>query len=1223
MQNRKGTIREERLSQNLLNGKFKIDERQFWDILGYLTSFLQQINYYNTENELDGKWNELIENDPVIYIVSIINDPLGGIEELLQERDFSILSPTSKIKIVKMLLDCFDRIKKWYDVLHEMGEYRLANKVGNILNDLLIYEKRQLEKFISQKNIRPDLKSKLGDFMPAYAPPPTEEASELNINKAINIFFKGIYHIKETAQKHLLHTIKESKGHKAHTSLYIVFTLLYQKLSDKINLHGKNHLDFYYKNVLQQQLNQGEDSFAIVSFDLLPKIPHFLLEAGTKVSAGKINGSLEELTFETQKQILIQDIKLEELQTLYFNKNPYIKVGTSKPIISSINHNHLIKNGEQLTDNKELWYLFGASEESSLQTQINAKTVASMGFVISSPVLILSEGNRVINLNIKFKEQSPETSLSRLLNEMKAHRQLELTLLFAEIFDNAFKISYSSEKEWISFDHYQIDFNEVENEIRLKLVVGVTKPPIALPKNNDKGLSWPAISVELNEYAPIYAYSFLKGIELDTIKINVEVTDVKNLSIYNNIGKIGLGKPFNLFGPIPSVRSWIMLGKSELFQKNVTSLTIKIDWDSLPADFGGFESYYDGYTEEISNDSFKVQFSMLSNGYWIPNNPLDQEEIPLFETYPCVTTDNYDSVLLKNSSTLCFTEIDTFGLEQVSDLKDPLLYTVNSTSGFVRLMLTAPSYAFGQDLYQQEFTAVATYNAQNKTNLPYPNKPYVPKVNKISLNYNATDTLFFDTFNEGVATNGKKENKFLHISPFGWNTSNIENTNKSTGLLPNYEGEGYLLIHLKGIKNAGLITLYFDLQTVGNQSHLKENVLSFQYKEFGMWKPLSLRNIMLDDTNGLTKSGIMELLLPEVISDVDSESTIYQLRIKVLENAASYPRLKGIYLNATVVKSNVSDPKLKGYKLNPGSITKLVQKSPKIQKVFQPSFTFGGKRPESEVEFYTRVSERLKHKDRAVSCWDYERLLLERFTDLKAVKCTNLNPEFVPMPGQVKIIVMPKDWNPENRSFFNQNRLNEMKDYINKLVSASVVLDVINPQVEYLMARGVIEFKPEEQGGYYDQKINEDVNTFLSPVYNMKNSYEGIGGVVVPNTVVGFIEDLPYIKSVKKFAIEHIIQNGANSFSLGIFNEGQEIEPSTPWSVLVPFTLHHLENSNRINEDVDITNPGIGALEIGADFILGEPYHELASVEIDQDKNKALEEKTTPENAILVCKTKK
>ena len=53
------------------------------------------------------------------------------------------------------------------------------------------------------------------------------------------------------------------------------------------------------------------------------------------------------------------------------------------------------------------------------------------------------------------------------------------------------------------------------------------------------------------------------------------------------------------------------------------------------------------------------------------------------------------------------------------------------------------------------------------------------------------------------------------------------------------------------------------------------------------------------------------------------------------------------------------------------------------------NFNFNGKMKEAGNKFYTRVSERLRHKGRTIALWDYERLVLQYFPGVYKVKCIN------------------------------------------------------------------------------------------------------------------------------------------------------------------------------------------------------------------------------------------
>lgn len=91
------------------------------------------------------------------------------------------------------------------------------------------------------------------------------------------------------------------------------------------------------------------------------------------------------------------------------------------------------------------------------------------------------------------------------------------------------------------------------------------------------------------------------------------------------------------------------------------------------------------------------------------------------------------------------------------------------------------------------------------------------------------------------------------------------------------------------------------------------------------------------------------------------------------------------------------------------SIGKLLESMAKVKAVTQPFASFGGRPKEKDKTYFVRVSERLRHKDRAVTLWDYEHLVLESFTQIHKVKCLNhMSKDSEIAPGHVKVVVSTK-----------------------------------------------------------------------------------------------------------------------------------------------------------------------------------------------------------------------
>lgn len=1226
IERRNGTIKDKRSNKDLLEMTFKVDQRSFWEIMGYISSYLEKVNYYNLQNKFnaDANWKSLVEGDPIIYMVLIINEPLSDLDNITNTINETNTVDADNQQAAKTLINWYNRITEWHDTLVDQRELRLANKIKNVLTDVLEGPRNNLLLY-EQKIQQTDQESSpshsgLIQSMPA---PPTP-TGDVDFSRLTHTFQKVIMHIQQFTKDYLEQNICTGDTHMPNNALYIAFALLYKNIQKNLNTLPKRHLDFYYKEVLQQQINKGKATQTVVNFELLPAVQYSLIEKGTQLTAGKLFGSKTDVLFQTEKPIVAYQMELMELQTLLFNSSSYIKVGTDEPIISSVSKHDLITQGKSV-EPVDKWFAFGANKQTLQNTQINAAEVANLGFIIGSPVLFLSEGKREITIQVNMNTESATDIFWKLLNQIKTNRKIGMDVVFSSIFDQSLRISYTTKKGWVNFKNYAIDYNEVENYITIQLLLENSDPELEPAIQMQKELKWPSVKVELNEYAPVYLYSFWKGLEVDTIDIDVNVQRIRNLSLYNNIGKMSPGKAFDIFGPFPSIDSYLMVGKSEFFKKKMKTMSINLEWDSLPNDFNGFEAYYEGYSEDINNDSFNVQVTALSNNYWLPTDLKQAPVFNLFSIHPSLTPEGYKSVQLSNISTIQLSEFNEFGAAQDFDLKDPLKYEVTTQSGFIKLSLITPKYGFGNDLYQKEYVEVATHNAKNpKSQIPYPNKPFVPKVNSISVDYTASDTLVFKEELSKNVISAESSGEFMHITPFGIEGVIVnQNVIKHT-LVCSYEQEGYLFLGLTGIKSNTTISVFFHLLQSSTGVKINKNALTWEYFQTNRWVEFEEGDIISDKTGGFVKSGIIEFLLPKV-EEVGEEGhqKLYWIRISTTENAAFYPRIKGIYLNAVQATCISEEAAVIGKKVPADSIRKIAGKSSDVKKVNQLVTSSGGVLGESEDQFYQNVSERIRHKSRAVTLWDHERLILENFNDVRVVKCTNFDQDFKPVPGQVKLIVLSDAWSNDERHYFDIDQLDRMKMFLQKHSSSFADIKVLNPKVEYLLANCVVEFKPEDNGGYYLNLLNENISDFLSPISTIDNGLGGIGGSVMPTMLMSFLENLYYVKSIKKLTIEHIVREGVNKYSLGIYKDGEEIKTTTPWSILSPVKKHHIVSVINKSKDYNLLDVGVGNMEIGLDFIIGNNSNTTTAMQsLIPVASGTEEEAKTGNDAILVFKNK-
>ena len=167
--------------------------------------------------------------------------------------------------------------------------------------------------------------------------------------------------------------------------------------------------------------------------------------------------------------------------------------------------------------------------------------------------------------------------------------------------------------------------------------------------------------------------------------------------------------------------------------------------------------------------------------------------------------------------------------------------------------------------------------------------------------------------------------------------------------------------------------------------------INWSYLTYNEWRPLKAENIVSDGTFGFQTTGIIKMDIP---ADASSNNTIITdgliwLCASVTENANRIPQLIDIVTQAVEAQfqDNNNDQSHFDNALPATSISKLTTPVAEVSKVQQPFASFDGKHQEVGKEFYMRVSERLRHKARAINAWDYEHLVLDRFPSVYKVKC--------------------------------------------------------------------------------------------------------------------------------------------------------------------------------------------------------------------------------------------
>jgi hypothetical protein len=332
------------------------------------------------------------------------------------------------------------------------------------------------------------------------------------------------------------------------------------------------------------------------------------------------------------------------------------------------------------------------------------------------------------------------------------------------------------------------------------------------------------------------------------------------------------------------------------------------------------------------------------------------------------------------------------------------------------------------------------------------------------------------------------------------------------------------------------------------------------------WKDFARAEILLDTTNELIASGIVQFAVPKRATNAATimPGGLHWLRATVRRQSAAIPRTIGVLPQALQAsfRDNGNDPRHLEHPLPAGTITKLIDRDASIKSVSQPFSSFGGRMAERDASFRIRVAERLRHKRRAVTLFDYERLVLERFPEVYKVRClTHTNGDSEYAPGSVRVVVVP---NLRNRNAVDPlrprlslSRLEEIRRDLTDMATDFASIEVVNPDYEEVRARLNVRFRTGFDKGYYTGRLEQDIIRFLSPWLYDEGIDLTFGGRVHRSAILNFIDEREYVDFVADFEMDHIVPPTATTAGETRVHV-EEAQPTRSSAVIVPARTHEI-----------------------------------------------------------------
>ena len=1022
-----------------------IDNRNTADLLVFAKRFANQIRFYKLAGDScneEGSWKEFLNKDVAVLAASISKTDLAQIEkDYLETRTHFDNEKTldAFLALFNPILGIATRLDKWLTATST--DFILYQDLRLVIRSIM--RDQMLKVFELDKSAVVVYSNELGiDFEPANADlweldvnipfvsshysgvTPEEKLfhASLFVDTIFNASYSALSRIVEKADEYLYHAIEKYPRHQPHMALFIAFLELFQIAKEQLNGLTEKHLNYYYRDVLHLKEKPAQPDHVNLIFELAKEATAYHLPKGTQVSAGKDSSGVDQI-YLTDRDMVINKAVVKEIKNVYIDqcKGGQINGFYAKPVANSADG-----VGAALKPTENRWNAFGSD---ALKHQSGCGNIikhtgnnfAKVGFAIASPQLRLSGGNRTVRI-----------------------KMAGLSSVFTRSQD--FQIKITGEKGWINLDKptayavntpisvgnfvspestygipdddpdaIDIYFPKTEQAIigfdsavHSDMYFPTSEPVLQILLSDDVSFidpeAWENTVVDFNsDEVSSDGVSF----KIPRFQMSVGVTDLKKVIVQNEQGVQPENKPFFPFTQLPTPGSPLYIGSEEVFNKPIDYFTIDVEWQSSQGSpFSEFEvkAYKDkewitAKKEGLNQYTFEPYKTRQPESFSEWREDLDKGFIQITfsgdfqndmaQLMALGNRSKVNSVRLGYASRLAslednldqFFHVYPFGVvETFNHAKDPELskqtskfnisFDGNSSKVFAYNRIF-PDFKYG---FQPIAIAAKDIDGMDSEDWD--------KIGRIE------DDLDAITVRKS-ATRRKAENDF-----------SLDQI--SAGVPNQYNGasrqEGNLYIGVEGLVPPQNLSLLFQIaEGTAIDDDEDPPAIHWSYLSNNQWKALPQTNILLDTTYGLQTTGILLFDIPQ---DATSNNTLmtpgqHWIGASVDRDSHRIPYIVSIVTQAVPAVFSDQGNAADHYNaaLPASSISKMLNKPAEVKSVSQPFESFGGAPVEIGREFYMRISERLKHKNRAVTATDYEKLILEYFPDTFKVKCiTHTDP---------------------------------------------------------------------------------------------------------------------------------------------------------------------------------------------------------------------------------------
>jgi len=814
----------------------------------------------------------------------------------------------------------------------------------------------------------------------------------------------------------------------------------------------------------------------------------------------------------------------------------------------------------------------------------------TLGWALRSPLLALAQGTRTLTLTLALAAVDRPSFLRGLglPPDEKDATKLRDALAAALV------VSVSGAKGWVELaltrarlasgvakdDYYTlIGAPRVPDEdrpaLQLELLADATLGPIVAAPGDPAPTLRVALRQRWDDDAAewITTLTPFEPLVLTAVHLRVDVAGLTDLRLQQEDRDLDPRKPIQPFGSRPAVGARLHLWHPELAGPRLESLRLDVAWMGLPA---SLKAHYHNYPDRSGAADFQARVLLVDR-----DRELELATTALFhDDIKAATAPDHAIVLADVPAAVHAADAD-IDYDRRTDLAPVRDVRVADRHLVLELDPTDFGHAIYPSLAADQARLLAIKLSLQEVTADQAGDfavelPYTPTIKRIAASYRTSLAL-----DPAAPVDGP--DRLLHVHPFGVAPQDPADPR----LFPRYDDAGELYIGLADADPPRQLALLLQLAEGTSDPDREPAAIAWSALDGDRWRPLG-EGLLLDSTSGLINSGIVELTLPRVAPSTRLPGHLAWLRASVAHDPGSVCDAVDVRAQAVFLRFDDRDNAPSHYDapLAIKSVTRLVKPDARIAGVEQPYTSAGGRPPERPEQFYTRVSERLRHRQRALTPWDHERLVLHAFPQIYKVKCLRADGVTA---GRVDLVVIPdiRDQLPSD-AFAPRapaNLLHDIQVYLAAHAPAAAQVRVRNAHYVAVKVYLAVSFAAGQDERHARARLAEDLRRFLSPWAYDEGAELTIGGKIYASSIIDFVDRRDYVDYVADLQLARS-DDGQTFRRVTPTPEDYHVATDRPDQVLVTAREHDITAVTELDYQQSLST-GINYTRIELDFLVG------------------------------------